>query len=263
MYLIEIYSLTYLSFDSEIYRMLKHESPFTFSTGVIAYPLLFVLSIWLVFWFEIRFGFDFNYLGVQPRTLKGMRGIIFSPFIHSDIKHLFHNTIPLFILSMALFFFYRKISWKVLLLGMLLTGIFTWIIGRPANHIGASGIIYLLASFLFFKGIFSKYYRLIALSLIVVFLYGGMLWFIVPVDPKISWEGHLSGLAVGLFLAFIFKKQIVKTPKYEWEKPTYNPENDAFMMHFDEHGNFIDTIDEDLNDPNVDYRYSFKENKEE
>ncbi|RKS44947.1 membrane associated rhomboid family serine protease [Gillisia mitskevichiae] len=243
--------------------MLKQRQSFTFSTGVIAYPILFVLILWVVFWFEIRFGFDFNYLGIQPRTLKGLRGIVFSPFIHSDIKHLFHNTIPLFILSTALFFFYRTISWKVLLVGLLLTGLLTWVIGRPANHIGASGVIYLLASFLFFKGIFSKYYRLIALSLVVVFLYGGLLWFIVPVDPKISWEGHLSGLIVGLLLAFIFKQEIIIIPKYDWEKEDYDPQNDLFMSHFDENGNFIEKSEEvsDELDDNA-YNYIFKENKE-
>ncbi len=244
--------------------MLKERQPFDFSTGVIGYPLLFIMLIWIVFWFEIRFGFDFNHFGIQPRTVKGLRGILFSPFIHSDIKHLFHNTIPLFVLSMALFYFYRSISWKVLLVGLLLTGIFTWGIGRPANHIGASGVIYLLASFLFFKGIFSKYYRLIALSLIVVFLYGGLLWFIVPVDPKISWEGHLSGLAVGLLLASIFQQKIVKKPKYEWEKDDYNPENDEFMSHFDENGNFIErSKEEESDDLDSTYNYIFKENKED
>lgn len=243
--------------------MLKEKQPFIFSTGVIGYPLLFILLIWVVFWFEIRFGFDFNHFGVQPRTIKGLRGILFSPFIHSDIKHLFHNTIPLFVLSMALFYFYRSISWKVFLVGLLLTGLMTWSIGRPANHIGASGIIYLLASFLFFKGIFSKYYRLIALSLIVVFLYGGLLWFIVPVDPKISWEGHLSGLLVGLLLAFIYKQKIVTQPKYEWEKEDYNSDNDEFMSHFDKDGNFIEKKYEEPDPLESDYKYIFKENKEE
>ncbi|WP_316928465.1 rhomboid family intramembrane serine protease [Gillisia sp. CAL575] len=243
--------------------MLKQREPFIFSTGVIAYPILFVLVLWIVFWFEIRFGFDFNHFGIQPRTVKGLRGILFSPFIHSDIKHLFHNTIPLFILTTALFFFYRTISWKVLVVGLLLTGFFTWMIGRPANHIGASGVIYLLASFLFFKGILSKYYRLIALSLIVVFLYGGMLWFIVPVDPKISWEGHLSGLVVGLLLAFVFKQNIVIKPKYEWEKEDYDPQSDLFMSHFDSKGNFIEKIEENLDDLNPTYNYVFKENKED
>jgi len=216
--------------------------PFNFSAGVIGYPILFVLIIWIVFWFEIRFGFDFNYLGVRPRTTIGLRGIILSPLIHSDIKHLFNNTIPLFVLSMALFYFYRGISWRLLFFGLLFTGLLTWVIGRPANHIGASGIIYMLASFLFFKGIFSRYYRLIAISFVVVFLYGGMLWFVVPVDPGISWEGHLSGLLVGLAFAFIYKQKIAKPPKFEWERPEYKEEDDAFMKHFDKNGNFIENI---------------------
>lgn len=245
---------------------MKSNQPFSFSLGVIGYPILFVLLIWLVFWFEIRFGYDFNNFGVKPRDVTGLRGVIFSPFIHSNIKHLFNNTIPLFILSMALFYFYKGISWRVLIVGLLLTGFLTWIIGRPANHIGASGIIYLLASFLFFKGIFSKYYRLIALSFIVVFLYGGLLWFVVPVEPGISWEGHLSGLLIGLLLAVLYKQNIEKPPKYEWEKPDYSEENDPFMKHFDENGNFIEHIPEIEKEEDIDkvtYRYFFRKSEED
>lgn len=247
--------------------MEKKDTYLIFTPGVLAYPLLFVLLIWIVFWFEIRFGFDFNYLGVRPGEIKGLRGILFSPFIHSDIKHLFNNTIPLFVLSMSLFYFYKDVSWKILLYGILLTGLLTWVIGRPANHIGASGVIYLLASFLFFKGIFSKYYRLIALSLIVVFMYGGMVWFVVPVDPGISWEGHLSGLAVGLLFAVIFKQKILKRPKFEWEKPEYKEEEDEFMRQFDENGNFIERREEDVEDGLGEqfgqYRYFYRRSQEE
>lgn len=116
----------------------------------------------------------------------------------------------------------------------------------------------MLAGFLFFKGIFSRYYRLVALSLIVVFLYGGLLWYITPIDPEISWEGHLSGLFVGLIFALIYKKNIARAPKFEWERETYREEEDPFMQHFDEHGNFIETPKEDF----IDYNYDFKENKE-
>jgi len=196
---------------------------FRFNTGVVGYPLLFVLIIWIVFWFEVRFGFDFNYLGVHPRNLVGLRGILFSPFIHSDITHLWHNTLPLLILSAALFFFYPKNAWRVLLLGVLFTGMLTWVLGRPANHIGASGVIYMLFGFLFFKGIVAKHFRLIALSFVVVFIYGSMVWYILPVDPKISWEGHFSGLLTGTFLAFLIKNGIAKPTLYQWESPEYNP----------------------------------------
>ncbi|WP_424495161.1 rhomboid family intramembrane serine protease [Salinimicrobium sp. GXAS 041] len=238
---------------------MKQKESFVFTPGVIGYPIAFVLVIWIVFWFEIRFGFDFTRFGVYPQTLKGLRGIVFSPFIHSNIKHLFNNTIPLFVLSLSLFYFYRNLSWKILLFGFVLSGFFTWLIGRPAYHIGASGIIYVLASFLFFKGIFSKHYRLVALSLIVVFLYGGLLWYVTPVDPKISWEGHLSGLISGLLFALFYRKDIAQPAKYDWEQETYKEEDDPFMRHFDENGNFIENLDHE----EPEYIYHFKKDTSE
>jgi membrane associated rhomboid family serine protease len=138
------------------------QDQFKFSTGVLAYPIAFVMAIWLVFWVEVRFGIRLNDFGVYPRNLSGVRGIIFSPFIHGSLEHLYHNTVPLFVLSMALFYFYRPIAWKVLGYGVLLSGLLTWIIARPAYHIGASGLIYVLMSFILFKGIFTKHFRLIA-----------------------------------------------------------------------------------------------------
>lgn len=218
---------------------MKHEQ-FKFSTGVIAYPIAFVMLIWIVFWMEIRFGFNFTKYGIFPQRLSGLKGVLFSPFIHSGITHLYHNTIPLFVLSTALFYFYRPIAWKVIIYGILLSGFLTWSIGRPAFHIGASGLIYVLVSFTFFKGIIAKHYRLIALSLLVVFLYGSMIWYTFPIKEGISWEGHLAGLITGLLFAFVFRKQIAKPKKYVWEQENYNEENDEFLKHFDENGNFIE-----------------------
>jgi len=240
---------------------LKASPPFVFTSGTIGYPLLFVLLIWIAFWIEVRFGISFHSFGVRPGEIIGLRGILFSPFIHSDIQHLFNNTIPLFILSLALFYFYRPISWKVLLIGLISSGLLTWLIGRPANHIGASGIIYLLASFLFFKGVFSKHYRLVALSLIVVFIYGGLIWYVTPIDPSISWEGHLAGLISGFGLSLIFRKNIPEPPKYSWEKPDYSEKEDLFMRHFDENGNFIENLPivEEETEEN-EFNYIYKEN---
>ena len=211
-----------------------------YTPGVFGYPLLFVMVLWVVFWIESRFGLNFNSFGVYPRELKGLRGIAFSPFIHGSLKHLFNNSIPLFVLSSALFYFYRNLRWKILLFGLLLTGIATWLIGRSSLHIGASGVVYMLASFLFFKGIFSKQFQLTALALAVVFLYGGMLWYVFPVNPEISWEGHLSGFFVGLVFAYFYKSNPIENRKYEWEREDYNPDNDPFLKQFDEEGNFIE-----------------------
>ena len=245
---------------------MNNQEPFKYSTGVIAYPILFILIIWIVFWFEVRFGYNFNSFGVYPRTLSGLKGILFSPFIHSDIKHLYHNTIPLFVLSVTLFYFYRAISWKVIFYGILLSGFLTWCIGRPSNHIGVSGLIYVLMSFTLFKGIFAKHFRLIAVSLLIVFLYGSMIWYVFPVKENMSWEGHLSGLIVGLVFALIFRKSIAKPKKYAWERDDYNEDNDPFLRHFDENGNFIETIeneDEIEEKVGLKIKYNFKQDKKD
>jgi membrane associated rhomboid family serine protease len=224
------------------------QDDFKFSPSVIVVPILMVLTIWLVFWFQVRVYFGVKYYGIEPQTLSGLRGILFSPFLHSNISHLYNNTIPLFVLSMALFYFYHKISWKIIIYGILLSGMLTWLIGRPGNHIGASGLIYVLVSFIFFKGVLAKHYRLIALSLLVVFLYGSMIWYVFPVKDNMSWEGHLAGLITGFIFAVIFRKQIAKPETYAWEQPDYNEADDEFMKHFDENGNFIEFKEEDSNE---------------
>jgi membrane associated rhomboid family serine protease len=246
--------------------MKKIDNPFTFTTGTIGYPIFFVLTIWLVYWFEIRFSVIFNSWGVYPRTVEGLKGIIFSPFIHGSVKHLFNNSIPLLVLTTALFYFYKKDSWRVLFFGVLLTGIITWTIGRPSYHIGASGIVYMLVAFLFFKGVFSSYYRLIALSLIIVFLYGGLLWYVFPIEEGISWEGHLAGLITGFLFAFLFKTKIEKPKIYAWEQEDYKEEEDAFMKQFDENGNFIEIPKEEQvpneiikeTNPKIVIKYTYK-----
>ena len=237
------------------------QQSFRFSTGVIGYPIAFVLLIWIVFWVEIRFGYRFNTLGVFPRTVSGLRGVVFSPFIHGSLEHLYHNSTPLLVLSTALFYFYRPIAWKVILLGILFSGLFTWGIGSAGYHIGASGLIYVLMSFMLFKGIFSKHYRLTALSFLVIFLYGSMLWYVFPIKENMSWEGHLSGLLVGFIFALVFKTSIAKPPKYVWEQEHYDESEDPFLQQFDAEGNFIEMSEEEDHtaDSSLEVRYNYKE----
>ena len=191
-----------------------------------------VVLIWLVYFIEIKFKLNFNKYGIYPKTFSGLKGIIFSPFIHSGIKHILNNSAPLLVMLWCLYFFYNKIANKVLFWGTILTGFLTWLIGRPSFHIGASGVIYLLVSFIFFSGIIRKYYRLIAVSLSVVFLYGGMVWYVLPVEDGISWEGHLSGFITGLVFAYIFRNSGPQPEKFQFH------ENEAFEKLFDEEGNY-------------------------
>lgn len=248
--------------------MKSTQETFTFYNGVVLYPILLVFGMWLVYWFELRFGVDFTTWGVRPRTITGLRGVVFSPFIHSGIKHLWHNTVPIFVLSAALFYFYKNISGKVLFWIVLLSGLGTWVIGRTSFHIGMSGVIYGLASFLFFKGIRARHFRLIALSLLVVFLYGSLIWGTLPLDQKISWEGHLSGFVAGLVLGvFCFRESVPSKPTFIWESDGYNEEEDPFMRQFDENGNFFELPQEeefaDKEEETVFYRYVYKSTEEE
>jgi len=180
-------------------------------------PGIFIFLMWFVKVTEVLFEADFSRFGIYPLTVKGLAGIVLSPFIHSDFRHLFNNSLPLFLLSLALFYFYSEIAFKVFSLTFIITGTLVWIGGREAWHIGASGMVYGLASFLFFSGIIRKYFRLVALSLLIVFLYGEMVWGIFPgIHDNISWESHMLGFLSGIFLAIIYREQGPQSPVYEW-----------------------------------------------
>ena len=185
----------------------KKIEKFRFFTS-LAFAVLLTLIMWIVKFFEITLNLSFVEYGVLPHTLSGLKGIIFSPFIHGSLKHLFSNSFPFLILSTLLFNVYYKKRFLLFFLLYFLSGILLWTIGRNSYHIGASGVIYALASFIFFAGILSKNREHIAISLIVIFLYGGFIWGLFPVkDTTISWEGHLSGFVAGAFLSLFFHHQ--------------------------------------------------------
>lgn len=210
---------------------MENENHLKLKQSVFMIPTLFVVIIWLIYWIEIQFGYNFNKFGVYPRTLSGFRGVFFTHFIHSNTSHLFNNTIPLFVLLSSLFYFYNKVAFKVLLFGIFFTGLFTWLIARESYHIGASGIVYLLFSFVFFSGIIRKHFRLVALSLVIIFLYGSMIWYVFPIKGGMSWEGHLSGFLVGLILAIIYRKIGIVKEEHQFSET-------EFDLLFDEDGNF-------------------------
>lgn len=151
-------------------------------------------------------GFDLGTFGILPRTSAGSIGILTSPFIHGNWQHLIANTVPFFVLSSFLLAFYKRKAFLYFCLLWITTGVFTWIIGRQAWHIGASGVIYALAAFLVFGGILSRNWKLIFISIIVGVLYSGLVWGVFPQDERTSWEGHLSGAISGILWAFLCRK---------------------------------------------------------
>jgi membrane associated rhomboid family serine protease len=184
----------------------------------IIIPTIIVLFMWLVRISETLFEIDLTGLGIYPLKARGVPGIFLSPFVHENFRHLLNNTLPLYMLSITLFFFYSEIALKVLSWTWILTGLLVWLGGREAWHIGASGLVYGLASFLFFSGIIRRYYRLIALSLLIVFIYGEMVWGIFPgVSQNVSWESHMLGFVSGILLAVWYRKEGPQEPAVEWD----------------------------------------------
>lgn len=194
-----------------------------FGSGITAFIIagIIVLSMWLVYWAQHLFRFDFYQLGVLPQTLSGLKGIIFMPLIHDkfEIEHIVNNSFATFFLTSALFYFYKEIAFKVVFFGWILTGLFLWMyaLNNGSYHVGMSGVIYVLAGFLFTSGAIRHYMPLQAISLFVVFIYGSMIWGIFPMKAHVSWEGHFVGLIIGIALAYIYKSKGPQRPKYLYE----------------------------------------------
>jgi membrane associated rhomboid family serine protease len=191
------------------------------------FPGVFLLVIWLVFLVDSTLKLDLVYHGLFPRKISGLQGILFGPLIHGGIKHIVANSLPLFALSSLLFYFYRNLSFRVLFFCYLLTGILVWMIGRPSYHVGASGIIYGLAGFLFVSGIIRKHLGLMAISFLVAFQYGSMIWGIFPIEDRVSWESHLAGLLSGLGLAYLYRSRGPKGNRLFWQGIGYNTDNET------------------------------------
>jgi membrane associated rhomboid family serine protease len=213
--------------------------------SVSFYPLLFVIFLWIIFLFQTTSDYNFSKFGVLPREIKGLGGIVTSVFIHGDIGHIASNSVPLIVLGMMLFYFYKKIAKSVFIWIWIVSGIWLWIGGRnsaqfPTYHIGASTLIYGLATFLFFSGVFRRHLRLMVVSAMVVFLYGSIMWGIFPFKTEISWEGHLFGALAGVLVAFNYRKEGPQRRVHVWEEE----DDEEIVMPADD-----ETLDESQQTP--------------
>ena len=183
--------------------------------------ILMLLLIWLTYWADSLFIFNFYKLGVLPKSIEGLQGVLFMPLVHSteNFNHIINNSIPIFLLTLFLFYFYKDIALKIVLYSWVLTGLGIWFFAanKGAYHIGMSGVIYSLVAFLFTSGTLRKYLPLQAFSMFIAFVYGSLIWGILPISAQISWEGHFMGLIVGVVLAIIYRKKGPQRPKYIYE----------------------------------------------
>ncbi|MDG1428887.1 MAG: rhomboid family intramembrane serine protease [Crocinitomicaceae bacterium] len=198
----------------------KHE--FGSPLEAALYPLLLIVVMWLVFWADHLFPeVPFYHWGLIPKDPSTLRGIIFMPLLHAknDIGHIMNNSVPTGILLAALIYYYRAIAARIFIISWLLTGIglFVFADNTSSYHIGMSGMVYALAAFLFTSGVIRGYRPLQAIALFVAFVYGSMIWGIFPTEAHVSWEGHLSGMVVGVILAIVYRKRGPQAPKYIYE----------------------------------------------
>jgi membrane associated rhomboid family serine protease len=174
-------------------------------------PIRFIFIIWAVFVLGLILPIDLAILGIFPRSFRGMIGILMAPLIHGSLLHLISNTLPLLFLGVVLFLFYDRIAKQVFIQCYFFTNILVWIFARPSLHIGASGLVYGIAAFLIFFGLFRKDFKSILISILILVLYGGLVYGIFPHQPGVSWESHLMGALVGLSTASQLAKVKVVT----------------------------------------------------
>jgi membrane associated rhomboid family serine protease len=196
-------------------------------------PFQFVVLIWAVHFFQVITSTDFGSYGLFPREFFGLRGIVFAPLIHDDLRHLISNSAPIFLLAVMIMYFYRRVAVRSMLMIYLLTGVAVWLFGRRVFHIGASGVVYGLVSFVFWTGIFRRSLKSIILALIVTFLYSGYFLGILPNQEGISWESHLLGGLVGIFTAYWYKEEIEADEQKEPPAWGNEPENQSFFLDRD------------------------------
>lgn len=168
-------------------------------------PFVAAVVLWCAFLLDHEFGLGLSRFGILPREWSGLIGVLAAPLVHADYEHVFNNSVPTFLLGWCLMYFYPRIAGKVVLLSWLVGGFMVWLSARGNYHIGASGVVYGLTSFLFLSGFLRRQRTLMALSLLVAFLYGGLVWGVFPIVMKISWESHLWGGITGVALAWIYR----------------------------------------------------------
>ena len=182
--------------------------------------LSFALLLWVLKLVEYLGGLDFTQFGIYPRRADGLAGVLLAPFIHGSFTHLFANTAPIIVMGTMLLYGYPRAA-KVLLPAVYLGGgVAVWMFAREAYHIGASGLAFGMLFFVFTVGVLRWERRTIALSLLVFFLYGGMISGVLPGAHDISFESHLSGALIGIVLAFMLRHRDPEPPRkqYSWER---------------------------------------------
>jgi len=200
--------------------------------------LIFTGMLWIILFVDYFLGLELARFGLRPGQVKGLIGLLTVPLLHSGAEHLFSNTLPLIISLTAILYLYPRSALRVIPIIWVGSGMLAWLIGRPSLHFGASGFVYGLLAFVFISGIFRFDMRSVAVSVMVWFLYGSMIWGVLPIRPNMSWELHLAGAILGVAMAIVYRYwDVTPIKRYEWEDndtvPDWFPEEESSQE--DEH----------------------------
>jgi membrane associated rhomboid family serine protease len=205
--------------------------------------LWFTALLWLILLVDTVFGLGLRHFGLRPRHLDGLIGIFTAPLLHGGAEHLFSNTLPLLVSLTTLLYLYPKSAMRVIPVIWAGSALLAWFVGRDSLHIGASGLIYGMLAYVFVGGILRMDMRSVAVSVMVWFLYGSMIWGVLPIRPDMSWELHLSGAIVGVMLAIVYRRwDVMPVKRYRWEDddsvpdwfPQQEPPLHVFQQDVDE-----------------------------
>jgi len=179
----------------------------------------FVVIIWLIDIANWALGLELQRFGVRPREFTGLPGILLAPLLHGGPFHLAANSLPLLVLGTGMLYLYPGSVLKVLPALYFGPGVAVWLFAKGGVHVGSSGLIYGLLGYVFLAGVIRLDRRAIAASLLVAFLYGSMVWGVLPIQPGVSWESHLAGALIGLTMAIALRRLDVPPRKrYSWEE---------------------------------------------
>lgn len=191
---------------------------------VFVQPFLFVLLLWVIFGLDEYFKLHLYQYSLLPRDIDQWYGIVTFPLIHGSVEHIAGNSWSIFVLLVGVRYFFPSLFGRVFWMSFILPGVITFFIARPSFHLGASGMVYALTSFLFFSGVIRLNRYLLAMSMLVVFLYGNSVWYIFPIEEGISWEGHLSGAIIGLLMSIFYRN--TEPTSFVKEKEYFENETD-------------------------------------